>query len=48
VVTDGQLRLTPGATVVVRAGLSAPAGAGAPAKAAGGPEAGAASPGKPR
>jgi len=48
VVTDGQLRLTPGATVVVRTGLSAPIGTGAPVKAAGGPEAGAASPGKPR
>jgi multidrug efflux system membrane fusion protein len=48
VVTDGQLRLTPGATVVVRTGLSAPTGTGAPVKPAGGPEAGAAAPGKPR
>lgn len=39
VVTDGQLRLTPGAAVVVRTGLSA---------APGGPDAGAAASGKPR
>jgi multidrug efflux system membrane fusion protein len=47
VVTDGQLRLTPGAAVVRKTGLSTPdPGAGAPAKAEAG--AGAPTPGKPR
>ena len=47
VVTDGQLRLTPGATVVQKTGLSSPtAGSGAPGKPEAG--AGATSPEKPR
>ena len=41
VVTDGQLRLTPGATVVRKTGLSAPAPGAA---ASGKPDAGAAAP----
>jgi multidrug efflux system membrane fusion protein len=42
VVTDGQLRLTPGATVVLKTGLSAPAAG--PGAAAGKPEAAAGAP----